>query len=362
MPRVQGLVAGTKLPIAKALHSRKTGRPSSGGRRDRRARYCAGTSWPTPVDCSCFSIAARAWRPCDASSQRSTPYTPKTDSWFATLSNKPGLYSRAHGEAVNRQEPTQGLHLEPRQSSAQRWGLREHRQSSGAILHILSPALTLIQLRSSPFRLRECCLEMSFLVDRSGPPCVGVKAAFESPERATSGRVNVEIKHVALVEIGVHERLLAPVVVSDLFQTSRASPPWIGTNHSEPDRDEYICWGPKNSCRFSRVGRKPSHRPRGQVVDRAGAGDSAVGRLMPSERGGGASDDQLGSSTFACISSSNPMYGHCACGSSSDGVCTLFLITSGFPRVIPPGNCHDNGFSLVGRRRGYEDVDAAALA
>src|SRR5262249_28188419 len=29
--------------------------------------------------------------------------------------------------------------------------------------------------------------------------------------------VNVKIKHVSLVEIAVHERLLAPVVVSDLF-------------------------------------------------------------------------------------------------------------------------------------------------
>src|ERR1700746_3171679 len=66
----------------------------------------------------------------------------------------------------------------------------------------------------------KCCLEIELLfVDRSRTTdTVRVQAAFELHERANVLAImNVEIKHVPLVEIAVHERLLAPVVVSDLF-------------------------------------------------------------------------------------------------------------------------------------------------
>src|SRR4029077_17721270 len=47
---------------------------------------------------------------------------------------------------------------------------------------------------------------------------VRIQTAFEFDERANVLAVmNVEIKHVPLVEIAVHEWVLAPVVVSDLF-------------------------------------------------------------------------------------------------------------------------------------------------
>jgi hypothetical protein len=66
----------------------------------------------------------------------------------------------------------------------------------------------------------KCCLEIQLLfVDGSRTTdTVRIQTAFELDERANMLTVmNVEIKHVPFIEIGVHERLLAPVVVSDLF-------------------------------------------------------------------------------------------------------------------------------------------------
>src|SRR5260370_6997756 len=66
----------------------------------------------------------------------------------------------------------------------------------------------------------KCCLKIELLfVDRSRTTdSVRIQAAFELDERPNVLAVmNVEIKHVPFIEIGVHETLLAPVVVSDLF-------------------------------------------------------------------------------------------------------------------------------------------------
>src|SRR2546427_5564625 len=83
------------------------------------------------------------------------------------------------------------------------------------------PALNLIQFRSSPVpTFEECGLEIQFLfVDRPrAADTVRIQPAFQLHERANVlAVVNVKIKHVPLVEIAVHERLLAPVVVSNLF-------------------------------------------------------------------------------------------------------------------------------------------------
>src|SRR5271170_6265077 len=58
-----------------------------------------------------------------------------------------------------------------------------------------------------------------FFVDRPRTTdTVGIQTTFELDERANMfAVVNVKIDHVPLVEIAVHEWLLAPVVVSDLF-------------------------------------------------------------------------------------------------------------------------------------------------
>src|ERR1700751_5426770 len=66
----------------------------------------------------------------------------------------------------------------------------------------------------------KCCLKIEPLfVNRSRTAdTIGIQTAFEFDERANVLAVtNVEIKHVAFVEVAVHERLLAPVVVSNLL-------------------------------------------------------------------------------------------------------------------------------------------------
>src|SRR5260370_33850797 len=65
-----------------------------------------------------------------------------------------------------------------------------------------------------------CCLKIELLlVDwPRTTDAIRVQTAFELDERANVLAVmNVKIKHVPFVEIGVHEGLLAPVVVSDLL-------------------------------------------------------------------------------------------------------------------------------------------------
>src|SRR5690242_12450878 len=67
---------------------------------------------------------------------------------------------------------------------------------------------------------QECCLEIKFLfVDRSWTTdTVGIQTTLELDKRPNVfAVVNIDIEQVALVEIAVHERLLAPIVVSDLF-------------------------------------------------------------------------------------------------------------------------------------------------
>src|SRR5258708_37226335 len=88
----------------------------------------------------------------------------------------------------------------------------------------------------------KCCLEIEFFfVDRSRTTdAVRIQTAFELDERPNVLAImNVEIKNVPFIEIGVHEGLLAPVVVSDLFPNlagfatdgqELVIPPWPHTN------------------------------------------------------------------------------------------------------------------------------------
>src|SRR6266446_888714 len=178
----------------------------------------------TSVECSCFSIEAKVVSvQCDGLRQRSDAvYAPKSDSVVWDVIEKPRFVQvRAHGEAVNLPRTDTGLHLEPVKAQAHVGALANIDQSSGAVLHLMSPGSDLDPVAFIPRSdFEKCCLEIElFFVDRSRTTgSIGVQAAFEFNERANVLAVlNVEIKHVPFVEIGVHERLLAPVVVSDLF-------------------------------------------------------------------------------------------------------------------------------------------------
>src|SRR5229473_706347 len=128
---------------------------------------------------------------------------------------------RPHGEAVNLPRSDAGLYLESVKTQADIWTLPHIDQATRAIFHLLSagPELDPVPIISrSDFE--KCGLEIQFLfVDRPrAADAVRIQSAFQLHERASVlAVVNVKIKHVPLVEIAVHERQLAPVVVSNLF-------------------------------------------------------------------------------------------------------------------------------------------------
>src|SRR5712691_3050419 len=178
----------------------------------------------TPVECSCFSIEAKVVSvQCDGLRQRpDAVYGPKSDSVVWDVIEKVRLVQvRPHGEAINLPRTDTGLHLEPVKAQAHVGAFANIDQSSGAILHLMSPGSELDPVAFIPRSdFEKCCLEIElFFVDWSRTTdAVRVQAAFELNERANVLAVmNVEIKHVPFVEIAVHGRLLAPVVVSDLF-------------------------------------------------------------------------------------------------------------------------------------------------
>src|SRR5258708_684326 len=178
----------------------------------------------TPVECSCFSIEAKVVSvQCDGLRQRSDAvYAPKSDSVVWDVIEKAWLVQvRSHGEAVNLPRTDTGLHLEPVKAQAHVGALANIDQASRAILHLMSPGSELDPVAFIPCSdFEECCLEIEFFfVDRPRTTdAVRVQAAFKLHERANVFAImNVDMKHVPFVEIGVHERLLAPVVVSDLF-------------------------------------------------------------------------------------------------------------------------------------------------
>src|SRR5712675_1474280 len=177
-----------------------------------------------PVECSCFSVEAKVVSvQCDGLGQRSDAvYAPKSDCMIGGIVEDPRLVLvRAHGEAVNLPRTDSGLHLEPVKAQAHVGTFANIDQAPRAIFQFVSPGSELdpvVFIPRSDFK--KCCLEIElFFVDRSRTTdTVRIQTAFELDERANVLAVmNVEIKHVAFVEIAVHERLLAPVVISDLF-------------------------------------------------------------------------------------------------------------------------------------------------
>src|SRR5882724_6359496 len=178
----------------------------------------------TPVECSCFSIKAKVVSvQCDGLRQRpDAVYAPKSDCMIGSIVEDSRLVQvRAHGEAVNLPRTDTGLHLEPVKAQAHVGALANIDQTPGAIFEFVPPGSELDPvafLTRSDFE--KCCLEIElFFVDRPwSTDAIRIETAFELDERANVLAVmNVEIKHVPFVEIAVHERLLAPVVVSDLF-------------------------------------------------------------------------------------------------------------------------------------------------
>src|SRR5882757_8815774 len=128
---------------------------------------------------------------------------------------------RPHGEAINLPRADAGLYLESVKTQADIWALSHIDKATGAVFDLLSAGSELdpvpIISRSD---FEKCGLEIQFLfVDRPrAADAVRIQPAFKLHERAdVLAVVNVEMKHVPLVEIAVHERLLAPIVVSNLF-------------------------------------------------------------------------------------------------------------------------------------------------
>src|SRR6266705_933210 len=178
----------------------------------------------TSVECSCFSIEAKVVSvQCDGLRQRSDAiYAPKSDSVVWDVIEKARLVQvRAHGEAVNLPRTDAGLHLEPVKAQAHVGAFANIDQAPGAIFQFVSPGSELDPVTFIPHSdFEKCGLEIQFLfVDRPRTTdAVRIQTSFELDERPNVLAVmNFEIKHVPFIEIGVHERLLAPVVVSDLF-------------------------------------------------------------------------------------------------------------------------------------------------
>src|SRR5216683_809864 len=178
----------------------------------------------TSVERSCFSIEADVVSvECDGLRQRSDAvYAPKSDCMVWDVVEKTRLVQvRAHGEAVNLPRTDTGLHLEPVKAQAHVGPFANIDQPPGAILHLMSPDSELDPVAFIPYSdFEKCCLEIELLfVDRPRTTdAVRIQTALELDKRPNVLAVmNVEIKHVPFIEIGVHERLLAPVVVSDLF-------------------------------------------------------------------------------------------------------------------------------------------------
>src|SRR6202008_413396 len=173
---------------------------------------------------SCFSIEPKVIRvQRDGLRQRSDAvYAPKSDRVVWRIIEKTRLVQvRAHGEAVNLPRTDTSLHLEPVKAQTHVGALANIDQAARAIFQLVSPGSELPPVAFTPSSdFEKCRLEIElFFVDRSRTTdTVRIQTAFELDERANVlAVVNVEIKHVPFVEIGVHERLLAPVVVPDLF-------------------------------------------------------------------------------------------------------------------------------------------------
>src|ERR1700688_73560 len=178
----------------------------------------------TPIECSCLSIEAQVVSvQCDGLRQRPDAVcAPECDGVIGCIVKKSWLVQvRAHGEAINLPRTDTGLHLEPVKAQPHIGPFANIDQPPGAILHFMSPGSDLdpvVFIPSSDFEKCGLKIELLFVDGSRTTDTVRIQTAFELDERPNVFAImNVEVKHVPFVEIAVHERLLAPVVVSDLF-------------------------------------------------------------------------------------------------------------------------------------------------
>src|SRR5258708_3087498 len=201
-----------------------TGFRLSDGTRETRTYTVPNLLADASVECGCFSIEAQV-----VSIQREALFersdavdSPKSDSMIRNVIEEARFVQvRSHGEAVNLPKADAGLYLESVKTQADIWALPHIDQATRAVFHLVSAGSELDPVAiASRSDFEKCGLEIQFLfVDRPrAADAVRIQTAFQLHERANVlAVVNVKIKHVPLVEIAVHERLLAPVVVSNLF-------------------------------------------------------------------------------------------------------------------------------------------------
>src|ERR1700688_2254591 len=214
---------GSELP-KRLIVEIPVGLPLGDGTRKTRTDTVPHFVADTSVECSCFSIKTNV-----VSVQRGgvrqwsdAVYAPESNSVIRCIVKKSWLVQVwAHGEAVNLPRTHTGFYLEPIKAQAHVGPFANIDQAPGTIFQLVSPGSELYPVTFIPrCDFEKCCLEVELLfVDRSRTTgAVRIQTAFELDKRANVLAVmNVKIKHVPFVEIGVHERLLAPVIVSDLF-------------------------------------------------------------------------------------------------------------------------------------------------
>src|SRR5277367_6324138 len=148
--------------------------------------------------------------------------TPKTNGVVRRVVEKPRLIEiRPHGKSVNLPGIDLAFDHKAVKAEPNIWTFANIDQAPRAIFQFVPSGSELdpaVFIPCSDFE--KCCLEIElFFVDRPRTTdAVRVQTALELDQGANVLAVmNVEIKHVPFIEAGVHERLLAPVVVSDLF-------------------------------------------------------------------------------------------------------------------------------------------------
>src|SRR6516162_4717301 len=176
------------------------------------------------VECGFFSIETKVIGvQSDAPCQRpDTIHAPKSDCMVRRVVKKTGLVQvGAHREAINLPGADSGLYLEPVKTQADIRTLPHINQAARAVFHLLSASSELNPVPIiSCSDLDKCGLEIQLLlVDwPRAADTVRIQTAFQFYERAhVLSVMDVKIKHIPFVEIAVHEWLLAPVVVSNLF-------------------------------------------------------------------------------------------------------------------------------------------------
>src|SRR6266478_4901801 len=196
----------------------------SNGTRETRTDAVPHLLADTSVECGCFSIETQV-----VSIQRDglferpdAVHSPESDRMIRNVIEEARFVQvRPHGEAVNLPTTDAASYLESVKAQADIWTLPHIDQATRAVFHLVSAGSELDPVPiTSRSDFEECGLEIqSLLVDwPRAADAVRIQPAFQLHERANVlAVVNVEIKHVPLVEIAVHEWLLAPVVVSNLF-------------------------------------------------------------------------------------------------------------------------------------------------